>query len=171
MFCLLRRTGSLGFCFSRCASFLHMAYGIPQTRLQKLMDHKVNDSTLRRKVVLKKMCCSHEYEFIFLAYVQNSHSDNNHWLCYTSISDYPSYWQLTHYTANYLWHIFSATPEHQGSTNMHQAYHFWHQMSFISTSLEMCSTSPYRPVPWEGKDIQAPVSFKQLILLYFVFHY
>lgn len=73
-------------------TFLHISsYGIPQTRLQKPMYHGVNDSTLRRKVVLNKMCCSREYGFIFLAYVQNFHSDNNHWPCYTSISDYPSY--------------------------------------------------------------------------------
>lgn len=150
-------------------TFLHISsYGISQTSLQKPMYHGVNDSTLRRKVVLNKMCCSCEYGFIFLVYVQNSHSDNNHWLCYTSISDYPSYWQLTHYTENYLWHIFSATPEHQGSTNTRQVYHFWHQMSFISRSWW---SSLYRPVLWEGKDIRAPVSFKQLILLHFVFHY
>lgn len=91
-------------------------------------------------------------------------------LCSASVWDHPSYWQLTHSTQNYLWHIFRPTPEHQGSASTHQVYHFWHWTSLISTCREMRSTVLHRPVPMGGrKCAQAPLRLKQLILLHFRF--
>jgi len=87
------------------------------------------------------------------------HSNNNHLLCKAWAS--PCYRQIICYSNKYLWHIFSAIPYHQGTANKDQIYHFWHEMSFISSSLEMCSTSPCRPVLWEEKDIRVLVYLKQ----------
>lgn len=94
---------------------------------------------------------------------------NNDWLalCCASVWDHPSYWQLTHYTQNYPWHVFSPTPEHQGSAITHQVYHFWHWTSLISACREMCSTALHRPVLREGGNV-SKLPYALSSLFYFI---